>query len=65
MATNRSWRLDRASVHRGEARPQSNQDSNSDSHVRPHPGSRDRVWLGGSTRLAGTVVAGYDRIIGQ
>jgi len=64
MATKkgRSWKLERASVHRrGADRPRSNKYSKSDADRKPAPGERERVWIGGYTRANGTKVGGYYR----
>jgi hypothetical protein len=61
-STNRSWKLERASVHHGNAkRPHSNKYSTSDSHEVPAPGTRERFWVGGYTKANGTHVAGHYR----
>ena len=47
----RSWKMERASVHReGKARARSNKYSHSDSHPKPAPGTRQRVWVGGTRK---------------
>ena len=61
-AKGRSWKLERASVHRkGKDRPRSNKYSKSDTDTRPAPHSREQVWVGGYTRADGTKVKGYYR----
>jgi len=58
----RSWKVERASVHRrGAARPRSNKYSGSDADRRPGSGERSRVWVGGYTRSDGTKVHGHYR----
>jgi hypothetical protein len=58
----RSWKMERASVHRkGKARARSNKYSPSDSHPKPAPGTRQRIWVGGYKKSDGTAVAGYYR----
>lgn len=61
---NRSWRLERASVHRDGAEAKSNKYSGSDSthDRRPAPHRRSRVWIGGYTRADGTRVKGHYRL---
>ena len=59
-----SWKNERASVSRGDARrPRSNKYSKSDTtrSRRPESGSRSRIWVGGYTRADGTRVEGYYR----
>lgn len=60
--TKRSWKMERASVHRaGKTRPTSNKYSSSDKHKAPAPGSRTRFWVGGYKKADGTAVAGHYR----
>ena len=61
--TDRSWRLERASVHRKGAEARSNKYSANDAdHDRkPAPHRRSRVWVGGYTRVDGTRVKGHYR----
>jgi hypothetical protein len=62
MAQSRSWKMERASVHRGGGtRPRSNKYSASDKHDPPPPGSRQRVWVGGYKKSDGTAVTGHYR----
>jgi len=64
LAKGRAWTTERASVHRrGKAGPRSNKFSASDSHARPAPGRRERVWVGGYVRADGTKVHGYYRTL--
>lgn len=61
-AKGRSWKLERATVHRkGKSRPDSSKYSGSDSHKAPAAGTRGRVWVAGYTRKDGTQVAGHYR----
>lgn len=61
-AKGRSWKLERASVHKnGKSRPRSNKYSGGDSDTRPAPGERERVWVGGYTRADGSKVHGHYR----
>jgi hypothetical protein len=61
-STTRSWKMERASVHRaGKPRAQSNKYSHSDSHIKPAPGTRQRIWVGGYKKNDGTPVAGHYR----
>lgn len=65
MTTNsdRSWRLERATVHHEGAEARSNKYSASDSTLerKPAPHRRSRVWVGGYTRADGTKVKGHYR----
>jgi hypothetical protein len=62
-ANGRSWKLERASVHRkSSGRPRSNKYSKSDDEVKAAPHSRSRVWVGGYTRSDGTAVKGHYRV---
>ena len=60
-AKGRSWKLERASVHKGGKRPRSNKYSHSDGDQRPAAHSRSKVWVGGYTRSDGTEVRGHFR----
>jgi hypothetical protein len=53
----RSWKLERAHVHRGE---RSNKYSGGDERRTPRSG-RSRAWVGGYTRADGTKVRGHYR----
>lgn len=59
----RSWRLERASVHRDGADADSSKYSANDAtpERRPAPHRRSRVWVGGYTRADGTKVKGHYR----
>lgn len=60
--SNRSWKLERASVSRADkSRPRSNKYSGGDSSKEPAPHTRDRIWVGGYSRADGTRVHGYYR----
>jgi len=62
MANTRSWKMERASIHRqGTTRARSNKYSASDNHAAPPPGSRQRVWVGGYKKSDGTAVTGHYR----
>lgn len=62
MTNTRSWKMERASVHRnGKARARSNKYSPSDSHAKPEAGTRSRIWVGGYKKSDGTPVAGHYR----
>ena len=62
MANTRSWKMERASVHRaGATRARSNKYSASDNHAPPPSGSRQRIWVGGYKKSDGTAVAGHYR----
>jgi hypothetical protein len=62
QSKSRSWKMERASVNvKGKLRSRSNRYSHADSHRKPEPGSRERVWVGGYTRGDGTKVHGYHR----
>ena len=61
-SSNRSWKMERASVRRGgRTRSSSNKYSKSDTTERPAAGARGRVWVGGYTRGDGTKVSGHYR----
>ncbi len=61
-SSGRSWKMERASVSvPGKSRPRSNKYSGGDSHRKPAPGSRKRIWVGGYTRADGTKVEGHYR----
>lgn len=56
----KSWKLERATVHRrGATRSDSNKYSKSDTSRRSN--SRSRIWVGGYTRSDGVEVAGHYR----
>lgn len=57
-----NWKLERASVHHaGAKRAKSNKYTKSDSHPRPAPHSRSKVWIGAYTRRDGIRVEGHFR----
>jgi hypothetical protein len=58
--TKRSWKGERASPTTAN-KSRSNKYSGGDSHKRPAPGSRDRLWVGGYTRADGSKVKGHYR----
>jgi hypothetical protein len=64
--SNRSWKMERASVRRGgRTRSSSNKYSRSDTTERPEAGTRSRVWVAGYKRSDGTKVSGHYREIAQ
>lgn len=59
-----SWKLERASVHHpGEKRARSNKYTKHDSHKRPAPHTRAKIWVGGYTRRDGRHVEGHFRLV--
>ena len=64
MSAKRStWKLERASVHRGEARAKSNKYTKNDADKRPASHTRSKVWVGSYTRADGRKVEGHFRFI--
>lgn len=62
QSTTRNWKMERASVsEKGKTRARSNKYSKSDSHPKPEPGTRQRIWVGGYKKADGTKVEGYYR----
>lgn len=63
MSTKRStWKIERACVHRN-GRTESNKYTKSDSHKRPAPHTRSKVWVGSYTRADGRKVEGHFRFL--
>ena len=61
-AKGRSWKLERASVHRsGATRSKSNKYTDHDGDTRPAPHSRSKVWVGAFVRSDGRKVEGHYR----
>ncbi|MBI4022369.1 MAG: hypothetical protein HY372_03340 [Candidatus Andersenbacteria bacterium] len=62
----RSWKLERASVHRaGARRPRSNKYSGGDVGSKPRDHARKGAWVGGYRRRDGRRVKGYYRTSAQ
>lgn len=58
-----TWKIERASVHRGGSRAKSNKYTKNDADDRPAPHTRSKVWIGSYTRADGRKVEGHFRYL--